>query len=149
MKQNMLSVALVILSVLGMLDAGYVSYETLTNRIPRCIPPFECGVVLESQWSKIAGVPLALYGLFFYAVVFILAVMNLTEVTIKIPVVKTVKNSLYLLTTFGFCFSLYLMFIQQFVIHAWCLWCLISAVTTTSLFVVAMLLKGIDRKTLQ
>jgi uncharacterized membrane protein len=145
MKQ-LFSLALVVISLLGIFDASYITYEKLSGRIPTCRPPFECGTVLNSEWAYIAGIPLSIFGLVFYTTVFVFAVMNVLEVELTIPLTKNISNTLHLLSMGGFGFSLYLMFLMQFVIKAWCLWCLFSAITSSSLFIGVMLLKFVEKR---
>lgn len=146
--KQLLSLALVVISLLGIFDAGFITYEKLSGRIPTCRPPFECGTVLNSDWAYIAGIPLSIYGLVFYLIVFVFSVLNVLEVQLTIPVTKTIRNTIYLLTMFGFGFSLYLIFLMQFIIGAWCLWCLFSAITSSSLFIIAMVLRYVEKKEL-
>lgn len=147
MKQQILLLLLVVISLLGIMDASYITYEELSGQVPACAPPFQCGTVLNSQWSHIAGIPISIFGMGFYAMMFLLAILNVAEVNIPIPVTKTVRRSIYLLATLGFGFSLYLVTLMQFVLQAWCLYCLISAVSSTSLLVVAMFLKRTEKLT--
>lgn len=140
MKKQLVAVLMVIFSMLGIFDASYITYEEFSGSVPMCMPPFDCGKVLDSPWASIFGVPLSVYGLVFYSTVFVLAVMNLLEVKVKLPVVKTITRGLRWLGVFGFLFSIYLVTLMQFIIQAWCLWCLVSAITTTSLFIISRFL---------
>ncbi|MBU0576268.1 vitamin K epoxide reductase family protein [Patescibacteria group bacterium] len=133
MKKTFISLLLVILPFIGLFDAGYVTYEVFSGRVPVCRPPFQCATVLENQWAYIAGLPLSFYGFIFYAIVFSLAVMNFLE--IKQKRIKDVRGTLRKLATFGFLFAIYVLFLMAFVIKAWCLWCLISAIILTIFFI--------------
>lgn len=145
MKQQILSLLLVVFSLLGILDAGFITYEEFSGQVPNCIPPFQCGTVLNSEYSHLAGVPISVFGLTFYIAMFTLSVFNLTEVSLKIPIIKTVRNTLFVFSCGGFLFSLYLISLMQFVIGAWCLWCLFSAITSISLFILATALKRVGK----
>ncbi len=140
MKNTLVSLLVVMISMLGIADAGYVTFETFSNRIPVCRPPFECGAVLESKWAYIAGLPVSFYGLLFYSLVFVLAVVNFLELKIKLPVIKSARQGLKYLAVFGFMFSIYLVVLMGLVIQAWCLWCVISAINSTLLFIVTRFL---------
>ena len=65
MKQKFV-LPLVILSLLGILDAAYLTHQKINNIIPPCTPGFQCETVLESQWANIGPVPLSALGLEWY-----------------------------------------------------------------------------------
>ena len=134
MKKTLVNLGFVVISLLGMLDASYISYYTLSGNLPPCHPPFLCAEVLQSPWSHLAGIPLSLLGLLFYSSVFIVAILNYLQIQIAVPVFKNIKNLLRAMTIFGFFFSLYLVTIMGFIIKGWCLYCIISAATCISLF---------------
>lgn len=129
-----LSLVLVILSLAGIIDASYLSYEKLSNNIPPCSPGFQCETVLTSKYADIAGIPLPAYGLVFYIFVLIFAskhVLELDNPPKRFPAIDV----LALATTFGFFFSLYLVFIMGIVLQVWCVYCLLSALTCLLLFI--------------
>ena len=128
MKKTLVPLLFVILPFLGLFDAGYVTYELYSDRIPVCTPPFQCAAFLENSWAYIAGIPLSVYGFIFYAIVLALAIMNFLEL-------KNVKKALRGLATFGFLFAIYVTILMWFVVKAWCLWCVVSAITLTLLFI--------------
>ena len=146
--------ATVMLSILGIADAGYITYEKFTGVIPKCIPGFECGKVLTSPWSSIGPVPLSLLGLIYYFCVLLIASLVILEVDIHklLPTLPsfltklTTFDFLWLLTIFGFAFSLYLIFIMGVVIQGWCTYCLVSAATCTLLFASTSLNKFLNRE---
>lgn len=131
--KTFLSLLLVVLSLLGIMDASYLTYEKLAGVLPPCGAGFDCGQVLNSQWASIGPIPLSALGLLFYATVFGLAVTHFLE--LKLAGWSPLLLLKYL-TVFGFLFSLYLVSLMAFIIQAWCLYCLISAVISSSLFVV-------------
>ncbi len=138
MKKTLVSLFMVVLPFLGLFDAGYVTYEIFSDRIPVCTPPFQCAAFLENDWAYIAGLPLSVYGFIFYTIVLALAIMNFLD--IKPKWIKDIPKTLRGLATFGFLFALYVMYLMQFVVKAWCLWCLVSAVTLTLLFITSRFL---------
>jgi uncharacterized membrane protein len=129
-----LHLLLIVLSVLGMADAGYLSYEKLANVTPPCInaPGFDCGSVLNSPWAMLGPLPLPVWGLMFYTTFFVLSVL----IFLFPSVPKFVKWFWRLLSFFGFLFSGYLMFIMFVLIGKLCIYCLLSALTCLSLFLV-------------
>ena len=151
MKQ-VLSILLVFLSLAGIADAGYITYEKLQGVVPPCGNGFDCGTVLNSPWASVGPIPLSAIGVAFYSWVLLLAILNLLEISIE-PLVKkgstllklskhavlrrlTLAELLLATTTFGAGFSAYLVFIMAVPIGGWCKYCLISAFTCASLFAI-------------
>lgn len=148
-----LSLILVILSIVGIADSSYITYEKLAGLTPDCGTGFDCGTVLNSEWSSIGPVPLSLLGFVFYLTVFILSVLNYLDFDLKkylespfnklgfkknsIFRLVTVQELILAVTIFGALFSGYLVFLMAFIIEAWCKYCLISAFTSLSLFIVS------------
>lgn len=126
---------LVVLSLLGILDAGYLTYNKINNIIPPCSPGFACETVLSSPWANIGPIPLSVFGLVYYAFLFILTSLTLMEVKIKVGKLKN-EDILLLASTFGGLFSLYLIFIMGVLIKGWCLYCLVSAGICALIFLV-------------
>lgn len=129
-------VLLVFLSIVGMVDAGYITYEEFAGVVPKCLPiaGFDCGLVLQSQWSHIGPIPLSLLGLGFYATVFLIS----SYLLVIAQPHKLARTVLAFLGTTGFLFSLYLIYIQAVILQAFCTYCLISAITSTLIFGVSL-----------
>jgi dihydroorotate dehydrogenase len=127
---------IVILSLLGILDASFLTYQKINHIIPPCTPGFQCETVLNSPWANIGPVPLSALGLVFYSIVFIFAAVTLLEKKVKIGKMDN-QDILMALTAFGGGFSLYLVFIMQFLIKAYCTYCLLSAIICALLFSVS------------
>jgi uncharacterized membrane protein len=99
-----------------------------------------CSEVLSSSYAVVAGVPLALFGAAAYFGVFSLA----TLAAFGYRVAGTLLIPLVLLM---FLFSLWLIYLQGFVIGAWCQFCLLSAAVTTALTVIVLTGLFLRRKT--
>lgn len=115
-------------SLLGFADAAYLTITHFLNRIPPCTTS-GCETVLSSRFSTIGGIPLALFGVAFYLVVFFLVVSG--KLTGLKPIISI-----------GFAASLVFLGLQAFVIHAFCLYCLGSLGTSTLLFILVWLQPG-------
>lgn len=141
--QVIVSLLLVILSLTGIADAGYITYNELSGIIPPCTTGFQCETVLSSAYSQIGGIPLSVIGFFYYSIVLILSILHFLEFDFsKVPFFQKIKISksepldfLQLVTAGGIVFSAYLIIIMAFVLKAWCLYCLISATTSALLFI--------------
>jgi uncharacterized membrane protein len=86
-----------------------------------------CEKVLQSDYAEMFGIPTAAYGIAAYAVAFILAILS----------VFGVRGMWALLNLHSFimlCFSLWFIYLQAFVIQAWCQYCLLSACFSILIF---------------
>lgn len=127
-----LYVTAAIVSLLGLADAIYLTVQHLTGESVRCTIVSGCSEVLSSQYAVVAGVPLALVGAAAYFSVFSLA----TLAAFGYRIAGMLLTPLVLLM---FLFSLWLIYLQGFVIGAWCQFCLLSAAVTTTLMIIALL----------
>lgn len=121
-----------VLAIAGLADAVLLTVEHYTRKGLPCTFTGGCERVLTSQYSEIAGQPIALLGVVFYAAVLFLAVHALVN---KSPLPR---RFLLLWASIGFLSSLALTSLQAFVIKAWCQYCLLSALTSTLIFILAI-----------
>ena len=124
-----LYVTAAIVSLAGLADAIYLTIEHVTGQSVRCTIVAGCSEVLSSQYAVVAGAPLALIGAAAYFGVFSLA----TLAAFGYRVAAVLLTPLVLLM---FLVSLWLIYLQAFVIHAFCQFCLFSAAVTTALTVI-------------
>jgi uncharacterized membrane protein len=138
---QILMLALVVFPFLGMLDSGYVSYEKISGALPVCRPPFQCAAVLRSPWINIGPVPIPFLGFIFFTTLFLLGVsqflgvVNLSLGSKKIALSKIIFG-------FGMAgggFGIYILILMAFIIKAWCLYCLLSAINCGCLFVLSFI----------
>jgi uncharacterized membrane protein len=116
----------VALSVLGLAIAGYLTYVHYAGVSPVCEIAHGCEKVQTSQWSKVAGVPVALLGLLGYGAILV-AVLARGETALTAAAGAALV---------GAGFSVYLTYREVFTIHAICIWCVASAVIMVALAVV-------------
>lgn len=125
------TIIFLIISFIGFLDATYLTIEHYRGSIPPCTIA-GCEVVLTSEQSKIFGIPVALLGSLYY----------LTLLTLSFTALNRKKESIIKLasklTPIGFLASLYFVYLQLFVLKAICQYCMISAGTSTALFIIGM-----------
>ena len=115
-----------LVSLFGLADAIYLTIEHVTGQSVRCTIVAGCSEVLSSSYAVIFGVPLAAVGAAAYFGVFSLA-------TLAAFGYRGVSVLLTILIT-GMCVvSLWLIYLQAFVIRAFCQFCLFSAVITFTL----------------
>ncbi len=121
---------IILLAFFGLLDASYLAWEHYAGVLPPCSVHWwvDCGKVLSSSYSTWWGVPLGLVGAFQYLIVLGLSLSLLQTWRQKLSWWLLVQ------TSGGFIFSLYFVWLQLFVIHAICLYCMASAMISMLLF---------------
>jgi uncharacterized membrane protein len=114
---------------IGLGDAFYLAYEQYLNLIPSCALG-GCEIVLTSVYAKFMGLPLSYYGLVFYGYMACLAVLLIIE-----PQSRALRLAALAYTGIAFALSLvFIFYIQLMLIHALCLYCALSMLTTGALF---------------
>ena len=129
-----LVVAALIVAVLGFADATYLTVEHYQGIVPPCSITGGCEKVLTSEFSTIAGVPTSLLGVIYYLLICIGLFLYLD--TKKSVILKVTL----MLPWFGLGFSIWFTYLQRFVIHSYCAYCLGSALITTILFIISAII---------
>lgn len=122
---NRLNLAMLVLALIGFADATFLTAEHYLGKIPPCTIVSGCNAVLTSRYAVIYNVPLALVGALYYLCLAMLLIYN--REAKRADLLKII----FALSSIGFISSLGLMALQLFVIKALCLYCIISAVTST------------------
>lgn len=115
-----------VLALIGLSDAIYLTVEHLAGRTVQCLVTSGCSAVLGSSYAVIGDIPLAALGAAAYFTVFSLAVLAAFSYP-KVPRLLSVVVGLM------FTFTLWLLYLQAFVLNAYCAYCLLSAAVTTTL----------------
>jgi uncharacterized membrane protein len=121
-----------LLSLLGLTDALYLTIEHVTGQSVKCTILAGCSAVLSSPYAVLAGIPLAAIGAAAYFAVFSLAILTLFGYSSAGKVMRVLVVVMFLV-------SLWLIYLQAFVIREFCQYCLLSALITTTLLVVVFL----------
>lgn len=125
-------IILAILDVVGLAIAAYLSIVELQGYAPVCGPVKGCEEVARSEYSRIGGIPVAVYGV----------VLSITLLTLAIAWWKTDLYGLllahYALSLAGVLFEVYFLYLQVFVIGAVCVWCTTYGLSLILRFVVAL-----------
>lgn len=95
-----------------------------------------CETVQLSRWGTFLGLPVAGWGVGYYATVLALALVGVQE---RYEDSRAISTALLIVTGWGALFSAWLTSLEAFVIDAWCRWCVASAVLALALAVLAML----------
>ena len=131
-----------LIALVGLGDSLYLTVQHLTGQSLRCTIISGCSEVLSSPYAQIGPVPLAALGAFAYFIVFSLAILAAFGY-------RTLRLPLGLLVTLMFFMTVWLLYLQAFVIRHFCQYCLLSAAVTiilTGLVVIAPIIKRILRE---
>ena len=118
-----LQIAIVVLCLLGIADAGYLTYVHYAGLKVLCLASGGCETVQASRWAKLDGVPVAVLGLVGY-------ISILLSLAVRGELGRAAGFGIALI---GFGFSMYLTYRELFTIKAICQWCVASAVLLTAL----------------
>lgn len=95
-----------------------------------------CETVNTSRWATFLGLPVAAWGLGFYVVALTIALAGVQD---RFADSRTLSIVMTALTGWGVLFSGWLTYLELFVIDAICIWCVVSAVIVTIMFVVSLM----------
>jgi uncharacterized membrane protein len=122
------------LALIGLAVAFYDSYAIYNGQPLWCPPPISgCNEVAANPYARILDLPVGYYGVVYYLYMFALAALLAYD-----PLARGLRIGAALYAALGLLFSLYFMVLQFSYIHAFCIYCLISAVTTVLLTVTAL-----------
>ncbi len=114
------------LSVAGLVISIYLSIIEVTKTEAFCGPVGDCNSVQQSKYATLFGIlPIGVLGIFGYSVIIITWLINVFGPK---PLRSYSRFVLWILAFFGVLFSIYLTFLEPFVIGATCMWCITSAI---------------------
>ena len=119
-----------IVAVAGLADATYLTVQALTGETLTCGGSPDCFRVLGSSYAKLGGIPVAIIGGLAYFTVFTFATFAAFGYSWAPRFVALIAAAMFLMT-------LWLLYVQAFLLHAYCRYCLFSAAIT---FLIAGLL---------
>ncbi len=124
-----LVVLVIVLALIGFADSTFLLAKRLSGGPIPCVLGFTgCDTVSKSPYSVLFGIPLSAYGMVFYLGIGVLGLLYLDT-----------KNALFArlllpATALGFAMSAYFIYVQKFLIKAFCVYCILSAIISTILF---------------
>lgn len=121
-----------LLSLVGLADSVYLTVEKLTGAVVPCTLTGSCEEVLNSSYAMIAGIPLAALGAIAYFTVFSLSILAVFGN-------EKARALLLYVVALMLGFSIWLFIVQAFLLHAFCQFCLLSALVTLLLSVLVAL----------
>jgi len=124
--------AQLLLVIIGLAVAGYLSYLKLADAPAVCVEsgPFDCNVVLNSQYSELAGAPIAYLGFAVYAVIGAILLLEDRVIFLR----DWARLITFGLGLFAWLFSMWLVYVQVALLQALCPWCLTHETNFTILF---------------
>lgn len=125
--------AIIALALIGFGDSAFLLAKRIVGAPIPCILGFTgCDEVAKSEYSVLFGIPLAAYGVAFYLTIGILGLLYAD--TKKFLFAKLILGA----TALGFLMSAYFIYVQGFIIKAFCVYCVISAIISTALFALSV-----------
>ncbi len=121
------------LSLVGLGVSLYLTYIKLFHVLALCTGVGDCETVNTSKYSQVAGIPIAIFGALAYlALIFLFSFETRGSfLSANAPLIE------FGLSFVGFLYSLYLTYLELFVIHAICPYCVTSALAMTAVFVIS------------
>lgn len=109
-----------VISLIGLAEATYLAVLSLTGATAVCSGSASCFEVLGSRYAKVSGIPVAGFGALAYFIAFSAATF---------AAFNYVRARLFFSVTVGVMFltTLWLLYVQAFLLHAFCRYCLFSA----------------------
>lgn len=125
---------LIVLSFLGLFDSAYLVWKHYSKEPLLCpINSSGCSKVTESKWSNIFGVRNDALGFIYYMIVLIGAISIYAGYELKVYLLA--------ISIIAFLFSLFLIYVQKYVIKEYCFYCLISSLINLLIFFVLVMIK--------
>jgi uncharacterized membrane protein len=127
--------ASLVLAFIGMLDSVYLLIYKISKNNAMCLGNGDCSTVNASRYSEIYGIPVSLLGILAYLAITALLFLELRKIISR-------ENSTLLvfgLSLVGVIFSAYLTYVEFYVIHAVCPFCIISAIVIALIFVISII----------
>lgn len=126
------AILLATLDLIGLAIAAYLSYVELRGEAPTCSVIRGCETVANSEYSRVAGIPVAVFGVLLSIALFALAIAWWRTGR------QNVLLAHYGLSMVGVIFEGYFTYLELFVIHAVCMWCALYAISLLARFLVTL-----------
>ena len=128
--------AIALLALVGLFIALYLWLHALGFGGPLKCGTGGCDTVQASPYAVFLGVPVAFYGVVGYLALLVVSLIALRPAALGD---RRWSRLLVVLSSVGVLFTVYLTYLELFVIHAICRWCVGSAVIITAIWIVALI----------
>jgi uncharacterized membrane protein len=126
----------IVVAAIGFEIATHIRKTKKHGKALVCPVGAECDAVVHSDYSKFLGFPVEILGVLYYAFI---ALAYIAILVVPSLAIQELFYLLFAVSGLAFIFSAYLIFVQAFVIRAWCTWCLASAGLSTILAYLAFI----------
>lgn len=127
-----LLILMILISFIGFFDATFLTIQHYRDGILPCVVFEGCEQVTTSKYSTIGNIPISLFGMIYYLIILISTIIYFDNKN---------KKAFLLIGYFpvvGFVISMFLLYLQLFIIKALCTYCLVSIISSTILFVLGL-----------
>jgi uncharacterized membrane protein len=121
-----------LLAIFGFADSFYLTLEHFLKRSVICLNGSGCDLVLQSSYSVVLGIPISAVGLVYYLSVAVLSFWAYKKNS------ELQRYFVARLPLVGFLASAWFVYLQAFVLRAYCTWCLFSALLSTIIFILGL-----------
>lgn len=125
-------------ALIGFADATYLTAQHIRGVIPPCGLTSNCDTVLNSKYASVGPLPVAALGLMYYGTVLVMLIAFFDSYQ------RRILHWAAWLVSAGLLASIYFVFVQAFILGAWCMYCMTSALMTLIMFACAVRIMRID-----
>ncbi len=130
----MKDIALMTSAFIGFAVSFYIYYSKKYDKHLYCPIGQDCDAVVRSKYGKTFGVENTIPGMIYYAVVFAYGLLLNRNVFIAMPVYYFIVG----ISVASVLFSLYLVYVQKFILKKWCIYCIISTIASILIFLAVL-----------
>ncbi len=125
-------------ALIGFADSSYLTAQHVRGVVPPCVLLSDCERVLTSKYATVGPMPVAALGMLYYGsiLVLLIAFFDVRD--------RRILHAVSWLVGAGMLGSLYFVYVQAFLIGAWCPYCLVSTAMTAVMFLVAVAIMRAD-----
>lgn len=125
-------------ALIGFADSSYLTAQHIRGVIPPCGLLSNCERVLTSQYATIGPMPVAALGMVYYGsiLVLLIAFFDMRD--------RRILHAASWLAVAGMLGSLYFVYVQAFIIGAWCPYCLVSTAMAAVMLIVSVAIMRAD-----
>jgi uncharacterized membrane protein len=127
--------AIAVLALLGLLMSVYLTLHKFGFIGTLACGTGSCDTVQTSPWAVFMGIPVPVMGVAGYLVLLVLAIIGLQPAHAEN---RKLGLSIFVLADIAVAFTVYLTYLEAFVINAWCRWCIGSAVIITLIWIFSL-----------
>lgn len=124
-----------ILGIVGIGISSYLTYVHYEGVSAICLGITHCDVVLSSPYSVMWGIPLSIPGLVMYGT---LTTLGFWQLRAEKESQSLLALEIYMIALAGILFTAYLYYLEIFVIHAFCTWCVASSIVLATILVLSL-----------